>query len=151
MTSRLGDTRTWVTGTVAFDSTADIGVFTPCRPIVLRRWGYIWNAGTVTVPETLDIDIDKRILIGSDTGRLTGATKLATLAGVAGEAQGKGRYETFTKGSGDVIIAADEEVVVEVQAAATAGDGVVFIEYEELPFSGDHNTYIGANLVDNDA
>jgi hypothetical protein len=68
MTSRLGDTLTWVSGTVALDGDAtDVATFTPGRPIRLRRFGYIWNAGTVTAPETLDIDLDKRILIGSDT------------------------------------------------------------------------------------
>ena len=147
MTSRLGDTRTWVSAQVALDGTADVAVFTPGRPIRLRRFGYIWNAATVTAPENLDIDLDKRVTIGSDTGR---TAAIATIAGAAGEAQGDGAYTRVgAAAGGDVDIDADEEIVVQTAVGATAGDGYVFIEYEELPFSGG-SAYLG-DLTDRDA
>jgi hypothetical protein len=142
----LGDTKTWVSGTVALDGTADLATFTPGRPIRLRRFGYIWNSGTVTAPQTLDIDIDKRILIGDDTTR----PAVATIAGASGEGQGEGAYTRVgAAGGGAIDVAADEEIVVQTTAGATAGDGVVFIEYEELPFA--NATAIGGNLTDRDA
>ena len=146
MTSRLGDTLTWVTGTVALDGTGDKATFTPCRPVRIRRFGYAWNAGTVTTSASLDIDLDKRVLIGSDTGRV----QIATIAGVASEAQGDGAYTRVgAAGGGAIDVDADEEVVVDVENAAAAGDGVVFIEYEELPFV--NADFLGANLTDRDA
>jgi hypothetical protein len=48
-----------------------------------------------------------------------------------------------------VDIDADEEIVVQTAAGATAGDGYVFIEYEELPFSGG-TTHLGG-LTNRDA
>ena len=146
MTGRLADTLTWVTGTVALDGTADLATFTPGRPIRLRRFGYVWNAGTVTAPQTLALALDKRVLIGSATGRVN----IATIAGATSETQGLGAYTRIgAAAGGDIDIDADEELVVETTAGATAGDGVVFVEYEALPFVS--ASFIGANLTDRDA
>ncbi len=78
-----------------------------------------------------------RITLGTDTGRL--AVAGATIAGVVGEAQGDGR---FTKPIISAIntefnVNADQEVVADILNAATAGDGYIFIEYQERPFVTD--------------
>lgn len=146
MTGRIGDTLTWITGLVALDAAADVGVFTPGRPVIIRRFGYIWASATVTAPETLDIDLDLRILMGSETGR---TASQATIAGVAAEAQGEGAYTSAKVATvvTDFEVDADEQVVVQVANAATAGDGYVFIEYQDMPFAG---TRLGG-LTDRDA
>ena len=138
---RLGETLTYICAQVALDGTADVAVFTPGRPIVIRRFGYIWNSATTTAPETLDIDLDKRITIGSDTGRTAAQ---ATIAGVAAQAIGDGAYVDLAT---ELTVDADEEIVIQTTAGATAGDGYVFIEYQPLPFVGTGTPGLG-DLVD---
>jgi hypothetical protein len=148
MTSRLADTLTWVSALLDTASAADIATFTPCRPIRLRRFGYIWGV-VAADPEALDLELDKRVLIGSDTGR---TAAIATIAGVAGETVGLGAYTRIgAAAGGDIDIDADEELIVQVPTGGdtTDGDAYVFIEYEALPFVS--TTYIGANLTNRDA
>jgi hypothetical protein len=148
MTSRIGDTLTWVSALLDTATAGDLGTWTPCRPIRLRRLGYIWGV-VAADPENFAFNIDKRILIGSDTGR---TTAIASIAGVASETVGIGAYTRIgSAGGGDIDIAADEELVIELPAAGDTSDGdaYIFIEYEALPFAGTVN--IGGNLTDRDA
>ena len=148
MTSRLGDTLTWVSALLDTATAGDLATWTPCRPVRLRRWGYIWGVVAAN-PEDFAIELDKRILIGSDTGR---TTAIANIAGVASETVGIGAYTRIgAAGGGDIDIDADEELIIQLPATGDTddGDAYVFIEYEALPFV--NASFIGANLTDRDA
>jgi hypothetical protein len=148
MTSRLGDTLTWVSALLDTATAGDLATWVPCRPIRLRRWGYIWGV-VASDPENFGLELDKRILTGSDTGR---TAAIATIAGVAGETVGLGAYTRIgAAAGGDIDIDADEELVIQLPASGDTADGdaYVFIEYEALPFV--NATYIGANLTNRDA
>ncbi len=150
MTGRLGDTETWVSAALAFDGggAGDIATFTPGRPIEIVRWGYVWNSGTTTAPENLDLDLDRRVTIGSDTGRV----RESTIAGIAAQAQGDGAYTAAPVTGRDfpILVDADEEVIIQEVNGATAGDGYAFIEYQSKAFVGTQSPGIG-DLVDADA
>lgn len=125
---RIGETLTEISGQVALDSAADVYTFAPGRPVRIIRFGYIIDSATTTAPESLDLALDKRVTIGSNTGRLAGPS----IAGAAGEAQGDGGYGNLDDQR--IELDADEEVVFQVENAMTAGDGRVFCEYQPLPF-----------------
>lgn len=127
--SRLGETTTLVSpAQVALDSAADVLVFTPCRPVTVFRYGYIV---TVELDNTtaLQLNLDHRVTAGSDTGR----TEKAEIVGSGTQAVG---YMSYGDLATPIEVDADEEVVIEVSQAATAGDGKVFLEYQERAFVG---------------
>jgi hypothetical protein len=150
--ARLGDNRTWTTGEVALDSATTVTPFRPMRPVRIVRVGYV-----VTTAETASEDLDINFNYHPTIGSATGALLAYTIAGIASEAIGAGRYTAipdatnYPDGAGSVLLDADEELEIDIDNAMTAGDGDIFVEYQELPFVANGEANIGSNLVDIDA
>ena len=122
--------RTSSSDVVALDSTGDKATFAFPRPIQIARLAVI-SSTAVTFGSGLTIEFDKRPTAGSDTGRGAADVGTITVAAAADIAQGKGVYKALTT---PVVILPGEEVVAQVTAAMTAGDGRISLEFDELPF-----------------
>lgn len=106
--------------TVTVASTGDKKTFAiPFNCTVLRVGFIVTAAFTVTAAV---IEFDRRPTPGSDTGRGAGDVGILT-APTAAQAIGRTLYDDV-----QVDLKGGEEVVVEVTTAATAGDGIPFLE-----------------------
>ena len=125
--------------------TGDLWTFAPMIPIIVSRWGYMVSTTTTGTP---DFALDLRLAIGDDTGRI--ADWGGTITTVAGLAPGVGCQHTIGKtadgtqegvfASGDSrpagMVIPGEELVFQMPAGASQGDGFAFIEYEPLAGQG---------------
>ena len=132
---------------IAVNSTGDKFSFTPGRPVNIVRWGIIADA-LIDVGVGMTIAADHRPTITSDTGR--GDGDVGTITTTADIAQGDGIYtETVSPDvTGKTLqtfrVDPGEQVVFQVtDAADTAGTGIIFVEYRQLPFVGDANVAAG--------
>ncbi len=157
MASSKMDRRTVVSAQVSMTSLADVYTLTPGKPINIVRWGIIADA-LIDVGAGLTVKADHRIDAGTDTGRTDGTVGDITVT--ADILQGDGVYTEDVSGAADKTpfeVDPGEEVVFEVtDIADTAGTGMIFVEYEELPFVGDANATAGSfsnrigNMTSND-
>lgn len=124
---------------VTMVGTGNKASFAPSQPVNIVRWGV---EATVAFTGAPVIALDKRPIVGSDTGRVDGTTTAGV--DVAGGtltpgtlAIGKGAYREVNQNPGPFKLNPGEEAVFEVTTAATAGTGIFFLEYEEEGFTGD--------------
>jgi len=127
------ETQTYRAEGVALDALADVLNHVAARPMIVRRFGVIQDGGTD--PGTgLVLQLDKRPAAGSDTNR----AQQDTLQPTAAIGQGSGVYRDLTS---RVEVDVGEELVLAVGTAGSAGaTGTVFLEVDELPFSGTRAT-----------
>ncbi len=119
-------------GVVAVDATADAFIITPAVPIDVRRWGLVV---TIAVTGTAGvIAVDHRITAGSDTGRVNAYGTKTLRLNQASMVAGQVLY--VEPDNGPLEVNPGEQLVFQVTAAATAGDGVLWAEYDVKPFSG---------------
>ena len=128
-------------------SPGDKVVFTKSFPINIIRWGIIADV-LIDVGTGLTIKMDHRPIAGSDTGRTNGTPSTAVnLVRTTDIAQGKGVYVELTEA---FEVDPGEEVVFQVtDAADTAGTGVLFVEYDRLPFQNDSGLAAADNRLSN--
>lgn len=149
-------------GPVDFNATGDKFILTMPVPILIYRWGFITIAAMDPDAGGFVIALDKRITVGSDTGRveLTNITRadadtvaagtvvanevvlpVAEAAGDDALAGGAGHPQTSVVNvgpNGPARIEPGEEVVIEVtNAVGAASTGYVWIEYAQLGFQAD--------------
>lgn len=133
-------------GVDAITSTGDILVFTPARPIAVVDFGLVVTTTFNASAGAVTLKLDKRVTAGSDTGR--GDGDLGTLTMTAAQAQalaaGDVARSVKAEGSGayagpaateaaDVVLPGEQAVVEVTDAAATAGSGIPFIGFKDLP------------------
>jgi len=151
MATILGLRRTDESGTVAVDATGVAFEWTPGVPIDILRWGFTATVAVTNAADTVVAQLIKRPTPKSATGQtvidactITGTTTRAAgyalyreigTTAVAQTTEPDGSLYTVAPG-GPVEINAGQQVVVNVSAAADAGDGVFWIEYLEKPFVG---------------
>lgn len=117
---------------VAVDSTGDPFIVTPAVPINVRRWGL---AITIAVTGTVGIiALDHRITAGSDTGRVDAYGTKTLRLNQASMVAGQVLY--VLPDDGPLQVNPGEQLVFQVATAATAGDGVLWIEYDIQGWSG---------------
>jgi hypothetical protein len=149
MAYRVSDkvTPTGSGGPIVFTSTGDKYIFTPMIPIDVYRWGIIYS--TAKDATSMALTLARRPTVGSDTNRVV----LDTLTDTSARAQGvvtqrelvlpvaQATAEDGTPRNvdpaGPVEVNPGQELVIAVtDAADVSGQGYVFIEYIEKPFSG---------------
>jgi len=128
-----GDLQTVTSGVVAFDSAATILTFAVTRPVKIHRVFAIASIANTGTDCIMQVDVTRTGVAtavspsGADfVGKFTGADNTV----------GTGWYKEaadFTQGE-PILVIPGEAASVTVATAATAGDGVVGFEYEELPF-----------------
>lgn len=141
---------TGANGYIDFTSTGDKFILTPAMPLDVYKVGIIW--ATAKDATAFAVTLDKRVTIGSDTGRVT----LGTISDAAARAAAAVVYQepgslattaatqsTAEDGTlrnvdpvGVYRIVPGQELVIAVTDASVSGTGVVFIEYAEQPFAG---------------
>ena len=149
MTTYYSSTRTDISSQVTLNSTGDKYTFTPVMPIDVKRWGFIADV-LVDVGAGLTVAMDHRPTAGSDTGRV----EVDTIVRTSDVAAGKGLVTEVVlpvsqvtaedgslrdvSGTGPFQVDPGEQLVFEVtDAADTAGTGLFFLEYYELPHNLD--------------
>ncbi len=147
--------RVEVSAQVALNSTGDKMVFTPGAPVNIIRWGVIADA-LIDVGAGMTIKADWRRTAGSDSSRSDGTCGDITVTADISQGQGAYTEECATPATTAVkavfLVDPGEQVVFEVtDAADTSGTGMIFVDYELLPFVGDDNaTNDGfSNRIDN--
>lgn len=149
-------------GPIVLTTTGDKFIFTPAAPVRLRKWGFIISTSLNTTGAALTCELDLRVTVGTDTGRVNKDTLTVAVTNTTYVA-GKGVYRdpftassaststasqvtgsgpqgytlnTVTSGQTDLYAVPGQEYVIEVtQGAGTAGQGYAFIEYDLLPLS----------------
>lgn len=142
---------TGANGPVVFTSTGDKFIFTTAMPIEVIRWGIVYSVAKDA--SNMVATLSLRPTSGSDTARAV----ISTLTDALARAQGVVTYQepgTLTTAAATQSVAEDgslrnvdpvgpyqvlpgQELVAAVTTAAgSTGQGVIFIEYRELPFSG---------------
>ena len=138
MTGNIMATTVAQTEQVTLDATGDKFVFFPGKPVDIVRWGF-----NVTVAVT-----GTGLVIAGDSqlkGAARGAGDVGTITAGAAVGLNDGMYtENVSPGvtahpTEPFQLDAGEGVIFEVTGAATAGDGVVWVEYHERSFTGDSN------------
>lgn len=146
-----GATPTGGAGPVVFTSTGDKFIFTPPLPIDVKRWGYV--VSTAKDATSMALTLDKRVTVGSDSGRVTIGTLTDTAARAAAAvvyqepgtlATAAATQSTAEDGSlrnvdpaGMYHVTPGQELVIAVtDAADSTGQGYVWIEYLQYPFAG---------------
>ena len=122
---------------VALDATGDVFTFAPGKPVDIVRWGYTVNI--VLGGTGLIIKADSQLVGASrgdgDAGTLTPAVATAVGLGAYTENVSPGVTASPTT---PFKLDAGEAVIFQVTtAAATTGDGTIWVEYHERPFVGD--------------
>lgn len=104
----------------------DTAIFDVTRPITVKRIGATVKTATVSSGNII-IDFDKRVLTGSDTGRVTSGVGRLTIPTAI--AAGKVMYKDITP----VDLNVGDQVIVTVTTAAAgggaAGGGTYFFEF----------------------
>ena len=160
----LNGTDGW--GDQDFNGTADLAVFTAVCPVEIYKFGYVTTSSQDPDAGGFQLDLDRRPLTGSDSGRVLVDSIVRVDANVI--AQGKVVYkevivpvaqaagdDTLTGGvtsqtsvvnvgpSGPLRLAPGEQAVLEVSnAVGAASTGFLFIEYAELGFEKAHANVI---------
>jgi len=121
--SRQGNVSPDALTTVALSSVADnLRLWRILSPITVVRIGYLVTvAVTVTAPV---VDFDRRILPGSDTGRVDKGVGSIISPAVALQVIGAVVYKEVV-----ADLNAGDEVSFQVTTAATAGNALPFMEY----------------------
>ncbi len=146
--------RVEVSAQVTLNSTGDKMTFTPGVPVNIIRWGVIADA-LIDVGAGFTIKADWRPTAGSDSSRSDGTCGDITVTADISQGQGAYTEECATPDAGAPAkfeVDPGEQLVFQVtDAADTSGTGLIFIEYELLPFVGDDNTTNdgAANRIDN--
>ncbi len=155
MSSIYENHKTEVSAQVTLNSTGDKMTFTPAFPVNIVRWGIIADA-LIDVGAGMTIKADWRPTAGSDSSRSDGTCGDITVT--ADISQGQGAYTEECADPSTTAVPAKfsvdpgEQIVFQVtDAADTAGTGILFVEYEALPFVGDDNVTADsfANRIDN--
>jgi len=136
---RRSDMSQAVTAAVSVATTGDKANLVAVVPINIVRWGFI---ATVALTGAPVFALDKRITVGSDTGRVNAATSGGddTAGGTLTPgtlAAGAGAFREVNQVPGPFKLNPGEEAIFEVTTAAGAGSGYFFAEYEEEGFAGD--------------
>lgn len=141
------DRKTEVSDQVDLTSTGDKLVWTPGTPVNIIRWGIIADA-LIDVGAGMTVKMDHRPTAGSDSSRTDGTPSTAVnLVTAVDVAAGKGIYVDLSEA---FEVDPGEEVVFQVtDAPDTAGTGVIFIEYDRLPFQNDSNLAAADNRLSN--
>ncbi len=155
MASVYTQRRVEVSASVALNSTGDKMVFTPGGPVNIVRWGVIADA-LIDVGASFTIKADWRPTAGSDSSRSDGTCGDITVTSDISQGQGAYTEECATPAATAVAakfsVDPGEQVVFQVtDAADTSGTGMIFVEYELLPFVGDSNVTADSfsNRIDN--
>lgn len=115
------------TTAIALTSTGDKFVVSLPVPFDVYEWGVIVTTG---LDATLrQINLDKRITAGSDSGRVNDAGG-AQIAGSAAVAAGTVLYR---RPAAPVQVNPGEQLVFEVTDAAVAGAGVLYVKGRKMP------------------
>lgn len=117
-----------------------IFLFAPVVPIKVVRWGFI---SRVSAASGASFGLDRRILIGDDTGRLAlWGGKITTNVATA---QGEGAQHTLIEGEGargvrgqpeGMVIPGEELIVDMLVTGGGSAAAQFFIEYEALAGQG---------------
>ncbi len=154
MASGYTQRRVEVSAQVAMASTGDKMTFTPGCPVNIVRWGVIADA-LIDVGAGFTIKADWRPTAGSDSSRSDGTCGDITVTSDINQGQGAYTEECATPDAGlpaMFLVDPGEQIVFEVtDAADTSGTGMIFVEYELLPFVGDRNATADgfSNRIDN--
>lgn len=133
----MSDDRTYDTvesGVVAIDATADVFTWTPATPVEIIRIGvtgttaYTHGSGAIIAADINASDGDGTYTRGDGDG--------GTLTVAAGFNAGLVNYHDMTS---RVRLKPGDQLIFQVTQAATAGDGVVWVEYRKLPFQSGSN------------
>ena len=133
---RYGENQVEQSAQVALDGAADRLTFTPGIPVRLVRYGYI---------VAVLIDHTQGLILSLDTNDMLAApvrTERALLTNANGATnQVIGTYVsreipafTMTAGLDKNVIVPGQQAIIEVKTAATAGDGMVWLEYTPLSY-----------------
>lgn len=120
--------QSWESGVVAIDALADAATFTPAGPVRVVRIG-VTGTTAYTHGSGAIIKADKNLSNGNGT-YTRGDGDGGTLTVDSTFAAGKVNYaepSPYELNPGD-------QLIFQVTQAASAGDGVVWVEYEHLPF-----------------
>lgn len=138
-------------GPVVFTSTGDKYILTPAMPLDVIRFGIIYSVAKDAT--SMVVTLDKRVTVGSDTGRVTISTMtdaaaravaadvyqepgtLATAAATQSVAE-DGSLRNVDPVGPYHIVPGQELVIAVTDAADSTGQGYVWIEYNEYPFAG---------------
>lgn len=100
----------------------NLSLFKVLAPITVLRVGlHVTTTITTTAPV---VDFDRRVLFGSDTGRVQAGVTTMTFPAVAGLTAGVTVYKNVR-----VDLSPGDEVTVQVTTASAAGAGIPFLEY----------------------
>lgn len=146
-------------GPVVFSSTGVKFRWAPSAPVDVYKWGFIVGATALDNTTGLVMALKRRPNINSASSEVTMDTITFT-NGAATVAANKGRVRELTlpvaastgldgstvnvEGAGPVRVKPGEQLTIEVTTGATAGNGYLFIEYDDLPSAGSDFT---ANMV----
>lgn len=135
-------TPTGSAGPVVFTTTGDKFLHQPAAPIDVYRWGIMWTVAKDA--SNMVVKLDLRPTIGSDTNRVTQDTMTdasARAAGIVTERVIPGSSSTTSTGIdgstvnvapiGLHVVPGNELVVTVATAAASTGQGYIYIDYAE--------------------
>lgn len=134
----MSDDRTYDTvesGVVALDATADVFTWTPATPVEIVRIGvtgttaYTHGSGAIVKADINSSDGDGTYTRGDGDG--------GTLTVDSGFDAGLVNYQDATS---RVRLKPGDQLIMQVTQAASAGDGVVWVEYRKLPFQSGYGS-----------
>ena len=138
----MSDDRVYQTvesGVVAIDSTGDKYTYTVVTPMLLIRTGVV---GTTTYDGSTDAVIAADINSSDGDGTFTrgdGDAGVIDLSDDADFANGMMAYNDLTSRT---VVKPGDQIIFQVTTAASAGDGVVFIEYQKLPMQTGYDSLL---------